>query len=598
MANDVADGGFEDWAYAENDNQLEELIFKQVSAYDSPQNKSQNYAFIRGMTAYLGKYYNLSTRFQGVGDNTIETLFGVNRVNLNLTAMVIDSLTAKLANMPIICQACTNKGTAKGRQLAEDLNFLMLGAEHKYKIRMKHNLAMRDALIARSGFMKVGFDDGKMFIERLTKEEVVIDFVDGLYNDPHKIVQYKAVPKKVLKVKYPELATKINNSDSLDLVISQEQPSTVSTILVEAWCKNTYRKKGRHVIAIKGCIIVDEEWDKDYLPIVKYDYNPPVIGPYGPSLVDELESLQTEINRVMSTMQVIYKNMSVPRIFYDINSGFNAEKFTNRPGVMAALDLKNGVAPIIHNGAAMPPELPPYLQSLIEWGYARAGLTTTETQGQQPTGLESGEAIQTMADIKSERWKFFQENYEQTYIKLMEVILAEMRYSSENVNVIDKKLGLRQISTKKIPKDLDSYVIQLFPTSSLPKDFEGKIDLVMKLVQMGRIPQEAANSLIELPDLGSQQTLIDAPMNWANELIETIINDKKYVSFDRYDNIPYLYQSAKNYYALEKTNKSDEKVLKLLRQLINDCEGYIQANTPPAPPPQPAPSQPGQGQPQ
>ena len=102
-------------------------------------------------------------------------------------------------------------------------------------------------------------------------------------------------------------------------------------------------------------------------------------------------------------MQAIMKLMSVPRVMIDTNAQVNKNHFTNKVGLILEYDGKQGVAPIIHNGASMPPELMAQLEFLIAQGYARVGLTPMDTQGQQKTGSgnTSGEALKTMTDIKS-----------------------------------------------------------------------------------------------------------------------------------------------------------------------------------------------------
>ena len=53
---------------------------------------------------------------------------------------------------------------------------------------------------------------------------------------------------------------------------------------------------------------------------------------------------------------------------------------------MVLYDGKKGLAPIIHNGSSLPPELMQSLEFLVAQCYARAGLTPLDTQGQQQTG--------------------------------------------------------------------------------------------------------------------------------------------------------------------------------------------------------------------
>ncbi|MFN9979939.1 MAG: hypothetical protein ACK53Y_08510, partial [bacterium] len=123
----------------------------------------------------------------------------------------------------------------------------------------------------------------------------------------------------------------------------------------------------------------------------------------------------------------------------------------------------------------MPPELGQQLEFLITQMYQRVGLTPMDTQGQAPMGLESGEALRTMGDIKSERWQMLRQTFELQHIELIKILLQELTEIDFKINTLDKIIGLRQLSTSIIPKDFDSFVLQIVPTSSLPTDPAGRI---------------------------------------------------------------------------------------------------------------------------
>jgi len=411
------------------------------------------------------------------------------------------------------------------------------------------------------------------------------------------MIHRKLVPINVMLKLYPQFKNWIQDCQIIEVRQTNTQNYTPSIQVAEAWCRNSYKDKGRHVICLQNVDLLDEEYDKDYFPVVKVEYNKPIIGYLGQSVVDELSPIQGEIDRILTTMQSIMKQVSVPRVFVDTRSNINTNHMTNRVGVIVTYDGQGGNAPIIHNGAAMPPELPAQLEFLIAQGYARVGLSTQDTQGMKPSGLTSGEALKTLNDQKSERWQTLQKQYEQTHVNLAQTILREIAGLDLKLVSFDDKIGMTQISTKKIPKDAESFVIQMFPVSALPSDPVGRIDTLSKYVALGVLTPDALPDLLNIPDLNSRMTLLNAPRKYIEMSIEQMMDKKVYTAPEPYNDLAYGLSYAIKMYAFEQTNDNDQQRLTLLRRYINDVRSLIaQASPQPTPPQLPpagqAPSQP------
>lgn len=569
-----------------------ESLFAMISDFDNQSGNPRSTANLNNISQYTGSTvstYSRNSSSHDINSPSFGEGIGAGTIQLNLTAAILDTLVAKLASLSITPKAITNKGNAKGRQLAEDLNDVIAGLCNKFNLGHLITLAYKDALINKVGYLKIVKDHNKkkseIKIERIYADEVVIDPSDGYYNNPYKMVHRKIIPISVAIKLFPKYAEQIQNSQVIEVRQASDTANyTPAIMILEAWCRNSYIEGGRHVIALENCTLVDEDYDKDYFPIVKIDYNEPVIGYLGMSLIDELAPLQTEIDRIMRALQSIMKVVSVPRVFYDINSQMNPEHFTNKIGLMIGMDLKNGVAPVIHNGNGVPPELPKQLEFLVSQMYARAGLTQMDTQGQAPMGLESGEALKTMGDIKSERWQLLKKNFEASHIKVIEVLLKEMSEHDIKINTMDKVIGLKQLSSKIIPKDFDSFVLKVLPVSSLPTDPAGKIDTVERWVQNGWVDKDSAAELLQMPDLEAYVAIQGAPRKFIEMSIEDMLNDGEYIAPEPYDNIDFAMSKALQYYAWERMNDKEETKLKLLRRYINDCKRLIQQL---APQPQP-----------
>lgn len=578
---------YPDWSMIKDN--VYNSIFNQIRDFDTDLGTLISTGSLRGLRVYANKgiaSLHANGYMRDLGSNLQSgsgLLNGFNKSSFNLTAACIDTLTAKLASIESVPQAVTCKGNAKGRQLAEDLNFLLKGIFHKYQLSHKINLAYKDAMICRAGYLKVVKEKNDICIDRVFADEIIVDPADGYYNNPYKMIHRKAIPISVMIDKYPEFEVKIRQAQVNNIPTSPTKNYTPTIDVVEAWCKNTYKEGGRHIICIETVDLVDEDWDKDYFPFIKVDYNEPTIGWLGISVVEELMPLQTEIDRILSTMQSIMKVMSVPRVFFDNNAGVNLEHITNKIGVCVGFDGKNGIAPIIHNGASMAPELPSQLQTLIELGYSRVGLTPMDTQGQQKTGSgnQSGEALKTMQDVKSERWSLLQRNYENSHVELAQVILKELQGTDIKISALDRYIGLKEISTKKIPKVSNSYVLKMFPVSSLPESIPDLIDSVERMLQLGVIQASQVPELFRMPDLDAYVSLQTAPRKLMEKKIEEMMDGGKYWHPEPYHDIDYGLVCATQHYSWGELNEVSDKILSNIRRFISDIETLIAQKTPP-----------------
>lgn len=598
---------YPDWVEAETAN-VYGSIFSQIHDFDRFSLPNTATMAFRGLMQYTGRYIPIVDSINHLScltfynDHNI-SFQGHNQTNFNLTAVVIDTLTAKLASIETAPQFVTNKGNVKGKKLGEEMNYLLKGLFHKHRLSHLIQMAFRDAMINRAGFLKIMQDDEKgINVERVMFHEMVVDPADGYYNDPCKVIHRKLVPVHVLEKLYPEHKEIIKNAMVMEAQPQLVRNYTPSVTLAEAYCKNTYKAKGRHTICLISGVILDEEWDKDYLPFVKMDYNEPVVGWMGNSVIDDLRPIQLELDRLFLSMQAILRLMSVPTWLLDSNAQMNKDHRTNEIGLMWEGDFKNGVAPILHNGAAMPPEIMQTIEFLIQQGYARAGLTPMDTQGQKPSGITSGEAIKTMVDQKSERWSLLQSNFEHKHIELASIILKELQGTKFKVSSLDRHIGLREVSTKLIPKSSDSYTLRMYPVSSLPDSIPDLIDSVSQMLAIGMISKEQVPELINMPDLAAETALQIAPRKLVDTRLEEMMDTGVYTNPEPYHDLAYASRAATLQYNFGQLNKWDEKILALLRRYIADVKELVgqvarqqqQQMAAAVPAPQQGPAQPSQ----
>ncbi len=576
-------GRYNDWVDCEKDKTYEALTF-QVRQFEEGYNSSVTGNSLRGVRQYLNRGLSSLNAWGYLSQTAANQQLGISpntaKVNFNLTAAAIDTLTAKLANIKVQPQAVTNKSTVKGQRLADDINTVLKGVFYNCKVAQKINHAFRGAMIARAEYIHVHIEDGKPQFDAVIQDEVIVDPLDGYYNNPHKMIMRRYVPTHVAIKRWPKFKEQILAATVQGLRQYNTNTYTPCVIVIEAWAKNTYIEKGRHVICIESFSLVDEEWDKDYFPLVRCQYNEAVVGYLGQSVVDELAPLQQEIDRIMITMQAIMKLSSVPRVFIDTNSLVNDNHITNKVGVIIKYDGKAGVAPQIHNGASMPPELPEQLQFLIEQGFSRIGLSQLDIQGQKPAGVLSGDALETLQNSGSERWQKLKQMYEQAFIDVAQVLLNELSEQNIKIPALDRHIGLVEINTKKLPKTKGSYILQVYPSSSLPSDISNRLEAVSKMVQLGILPASQIPELFQMPDIDDVISKQSSPMKLMDFILEEMEQNEEYIPPEPYYNLEYALSSALQKYSMVKMNKGSEKYLALVRRFINDIRSLMKQAQP------------------
>lgn len=590
---------YTDWCTVEKD-EVYRSIFAQIHDFDeSYYGNGSSTDFASGLNQYYSMPLGLGSKSYNYKNSLqFSTQIAVPRTpvqnSFNATALCIDTLTAKLAAIRAVPQAVTDRGTAKGRRLAEDLNYLIKGLFHKLNINHLLNLAFKEAMVNRVGYLKVIVEEEGVKIDQIFSDEVIVDPVDGYYNNPYKMIHRKLIPKHVMLDLFPDFEEEIMVAEEVEVTSMNTSQYTPSIMVAEAWCKNTYKKKGRHVLCISNADLVDEDWDKDYFPIIKCDFNPPMRGYIGQSLVDQLCPLQEEITKLMGSIARIINLVAVPRVFIDTMSNVSKDHFTNSIGIVLEFtSAAGGAAPIIHNGSALAPEIMQYLEFNVSQIYAQSGLTDVDTQGMQQVGSgnTSGEAIKKQTDIRSERWQFLKGMYEDKHIEVADVLLAELQGKKIKVSSLDRSIGMRMLNTSVIPNIRDSYVIKMYPVSSLPSSIPDLMDSFEQMMKLGLIQKSQLYDMFDMPDLDSKVALMSAKFKVIDMILDKMLEEGEYTNPEPYFDLQYAAVAAYDQYNWALFNEVAEDKLALVRRFINDVKKLVSQATPPsALPVTPAPS--------
>ena len=225
--------------------------------------------------------------------------------------------------------------------------------------------------------------------------------------------------------------------------------------------------------------------------------------------------------------------------------------------------------------------------------YNSEGASQLEATAEKPEGLDSGEAQRVYSDINAQRFAALEKRYSNFYVdaayqymELVEEIIEETGIY-ETV-FVDRKKGRKEIDLKNLSLLKDTYVIQAYVESSLPKDPAGRLAKVTEMIQSGMIDIQEGRRLLDFPDLGQMETLANAAEERVFMYLDDIVESSKMEPPDQFMFLPKAEQIVVQYINLYATCKLEEKKMQMLRDWFAEIQ-VLKAQATPPPMPQPVP---------
>lgn len=410
----------------------------------------------------------------------------------------------------------TDGGNYKERLLSKEANQFVQGELFRTEAYEKAALIVKDAGIIGDGLLKVCPKHDKVHIERVISTELLVDFLDGYYGYPRSMMHLKMVPRSVAYDMFPKKESMIVNAQSGAVDSTPKSTETVSDniILCEAWHlpSSPDAKDGRHVIVSSDGVCLDERWKKNKFPFVKYGYHPNMVTWWSQGLAEILMPIQMEIYRSLIVASQSLELMAVPRIYIDEMATILETSFNNRIGTI--IKGRGVTPPQILNWQANTPEMYEWIRWLINLSYEMSGVSQMAAQAKKSPGLNSGEAIREAVDLQSARFatqeRRFQKIFEDLSYLIIDTASDIVEETGKYTTVYPSKDGTREVDFKHIKKLKDTYIVQCFEESSLPKDPAGRQAKLSEMLAAGEISRTEFRRLSNFPDLEQSDKLASA----------------------------------------------------------------------------------------
>lgn len=511
------------------------------------------------------------------------------RVTYNVIKSCIDSATAKIGARKPRPVYLTDNGTWLMQQKAKRLNQFVLGMFEQIGTGKGEDRTMwglgrqsfRDGCVFGTGVTYFSIRGDKVIAERNLCEELIVDETEGMYRNPRQMHRHRYMNREQLLDLYgsdKKIAEKIIAAPGVDETREVYETTADMVETLESWHlpSGPEAKDGRHVISIESCDLMSEEYEDDFFPFLIQRWSPRILGFYGMGLAEELAGIQLEINKLLRNIQISQHLMAVPQIWLEYQSRTVKKKINNAIG---GIKYYLGRPPIAMVPQAMSGEVYQHLERLYQRAYEISGISLLSATSKKPAGLDSGVALREYKDTETERFAIQEAAYDDYFVEAAEMIRKLCRKMAKQGKnpIVQWKDGssMKTIKFSDVDVPDNKVVVTARPSNLLPKEPAGLLAKVQELTQAGIYTQEEALELLDFPDVAKVNKVKLGPRNVVIKIVESMVEENKYMTPEPYMNLEFARQYAQDYYANGKADGMPEERLELLRRFMNQCDSLI-----------------------
>lgn len=570
-----------DW-YIQPDELLYEQVFGRVRQLKNFQ-IARRYELWMYKQAYDGRFgtaphstlYSPGTRAPSAGQ------FGI---SANVIRSVIDTACAVIAKGKPRAFVLPNKGDYRLKRKCKKLTKFLDGAMAHANVYQNMDTVFRDSCIYGDGQIIVYPRNGAICSEAIKIDELHVDAVDGMYDQPKEMHWAHPMPRRELLELYPESEKEINEARS---AWRGEMTFMGHADMVEVIYSWRLGPKGRRTVCIATKTLESEPYTKDYIPIVRFHYSVPTYGPFGEGIAKSLFGLQRTLSDVLRGIVKSIRMFAVPRVWVNKQAGVAQQDIGNEISV----NLYQGDKPSFDTPPAASADIYAFVQWIIDYCYKQEGLSQLSANSEKPPGLNAAVALRTMRDIESQRFAITGQRWqEDAYKQVAEIVLdtaAELYKEKKNITVgVPGREFVERIPWSEVNMDRDLYEVGIWETNMLPLQPEGRLQAVTEYAQSGVMPREVIISELDNPILNDWISEETAPRDNIEAAIDVMLNDGRYVDPSPIGDLQMALALSQKAYLRADIDEHEPAKLEVLGRFITKCKQMIASMQPPA---QPAP---------
>lgn len=499
------------------------------------------------------------------------------RLAFNVVQSAIDTITSKIAKNKPKPYFLTSGGNFKEQRKAKHLNKFTEGLFYECKVPELAPLTFRAAAIDGDGFVHVFEKHGRVAMERVPGSQLRVDEVEALYGQPRQLHRVMSVDRRVLEA---ELGKKkaIESANAPPRIGNDTLANDVE--VRESWHlpSGPDEGDGLHVITVDGKLLSSDKWEHDFFPFARMQWCPRQYGYWSQGAAEQLMPIQIEINKLLWSFSRSYQLAGMSVVALERGSKIIPAHVNNSIGSIVEY---TGQPPQYLTPAILPPEAYAHFDRLVQKAYEQIGVSMLSAASAKPAGLDSGKALREYNDIESDRFMTIGHAYEAFHLEIAALGIAVAKDIAEQKGNYKISVPARhrtiEVDWKKIDLDRDAYVMQCFPTSSLPNEPAGRFQTIQEWVQAGWYTPREGKKLMNFPDTEAVDSLAQAAEDWLTKILDAIVDDGEYTAPDPYDDLNLAFELALEYYQQGKLLGLDEERLDDLRTFMKQVEAHQQA---------------------
>lgn len=502
-------------------------------------------------------------------------------LSLNVGATCVNTLTAKVTkNRPRPFFLAT--GTSWKNQIkARNLDKWCKGYFYQTKFFQRARPVFVDGCVFGTGYLKVfPTEDDKLACERVNPREIYVDNLDGRDGEPRQMLQRKWMSRDVLTRLFPECAEEIAEAAKRERVEGSAGASDeVAEDTVEVWeawhlPSGKKAKDGKHAIVIDGCVLMCEPWKLDKFPFVIYRFQRRTAGFDGKGVIETVQPIQVELNRGLRSISQQMRRKGKGRTWVQIGSKVVINNLTNNDG--GDIGYYTGSPPVVDNNNAIAQEEFGWIDRLYQKAFQEVGISELSASAKKPSGLDAAVALREYSDIESERFAPQHQDWEQLSLDFVDlsIDLITKQYGWEGYKVlVPGRRDTLEVDWKNVNLERDAYAMQIWPVSSLPQTPSAQYQRAKEMMQDGFIDKTVAQRLLNFPDVGMEENLLNAMLDDADATISAILDEDepKLMPLEPYQNLDLIITRGTAWYLFARHRNCPEERLSMLRQLIDSA---------------------------
>lgn len=450
------------------------------------------------------------------------SLAPIQRTGENLVLMVVDTLVSQIGKNRPKARPQTRGASWHLRTQAKRLDKFLYGEFIRTRVYEKGKRIFRDACIFGFGAMYVCVDQGKLQIDRVFPDEILVDQMEVVASGKARhFYRRRVLPAEVVAATFgpggeKDRLTFQQEMESISRTTDYLEYRTIGmgyVVVVEGWQLAQGGKPGRYVCAVQNKILRDSEYKLEVPPFALYHWQDPVSGFYSPSAVEQVLPYQIRLSEINDVIRDAQDLMGRPRILIAEGSRVNPMEIDNMVGRFIKY---TGIKPEAVTWPAISAELYNERDRQVRICLEQFGLSNLASKATPPPSarFDSAPAFTEFNSIQDDRLSDPAQRFERFYLDLAELMIRTLRASGENPKTTWSAGGgggapgqMEVIDWSEIDLDEDAYVLQLEATSVFDSTPSAIRDELEKQLGMGLISPEQYRLELSSPDDQAEMSL-------------------------------------------------------------------------------------------